>query len=272
LARHLRDEILRCAETLGGAAELWPARHGFGGGRTTATLDRELEDLRGRGETVTFAQFYAGTALKSVGKDAKHPTLGANLTEGEDWSAAGRRRFRLFRRLSGIKVRAIRVVDYGCGSLRVGQHFIRHGAPGSYVGLDVIPDFFRMGLEMIGEEVVSEKRPFLGLIGDGPAEARAAGHGANLVVSSAVAFHVHPVEMGTFVANIDGASRKPGCVVLFDAVLHPEAVRYAHRGWARPLEFYLSLFPGLRFVGSHGAKEMRREGRHMSMELLEFRR
>lgn len=266
------DEIMYCAKVFGGRAQHWPARYDLNNRRKVAQLDRTLQERRASGEDLTFGQFYATTVLEQVKAGASHQTLGANLKTAEDWSSAGRLKYELLCNLSGVSHADARVVDYGCGSLRIGQHFIRALNPGHYLGLDVIPDFYKQGLDLLGPDLVAEKAPVLGVIGDPVAEDRAAAHGADLVFASAVAFHVHPDEMGQFARNIDRASARPGCIVLFDAMIHPEMLRYAHRGWAHPLDRYKALFPGLDLVQSVNQREEIRDGKTLSMQLLMFHR
>jgi cyclopropane fatty-acyl-phospholipid synthase-like methyltransferase len=51
------------------------------------------------------------------------------------------------------------VVDYGCGSFRLGKALIEHQDPGCYWGLDVIDEFLESGLALLEPELKDEKRP-----------------------------------------------------------------------------------------------------------------
>lgn len=237
----------------------------------TAKLDRELDERRKANPDLTFAEFYAETVLDHVNQGEEHPTLGVNLTSGEDWRTGGLKRFRQFQTIAPTSS-TTRLVDYGCGSLLIGQHFIRTLDPGHYAALDVVPDFFEIGKQLLGEATLAEKRPSFGVIGKATDEAKAAALGADVVISSAVAFHVHPDEMPTFKRNILACAGKPGCIVLFDAILGDHSFRYAHRGWAHPLDHYVELFPELAFVKAHNAKAIKRAGVPLTMAMLEFRR
>lgn len=239
--------------------------------KNTEQLDKEFEQRRLTEPNLTFAEFYAQLALEIVKSGESHPTLGQKLDEGVEWSNAGKKRFSLFWSIASLNEHS-RVIDYGCGSLRIGQHFIRALEPEHYVGLDVIDGLYRVGSELLEDDVMDVKRPFLGRIGNPADEARAAGHNADLVLSSAVAFHVHPDELGVFSRNILEFSKKPGCIVLFDAVIFDSEIRYAHRGWSRTLRQYKDVLPSLDFVKMHNVKDYKRAGNQMQMALLEFRR
>jgi hypothetical protein len=51
------------------------------------------------------------------------------------------------------------VVDYGCGSFRLGRALIEHLDPGHYWGLDVIEEFLESGMALLGPELKAEKCP-----------------------------------------------------------------------------------------------------------------
>jgi hypothetical protein len=51
------------------------------------------------------------------------------------------------------------VVDYGCGSFRLGKALIEYLEPAHYWGLDVIDEFLESGLALLEPELKSQKRP-----------------------------------------------------------------------------------------------------------------
>jgi hypothetical protein len=51
------------------------------------------------------------------------------------------------------------VVDYGCGSFRLGKALIEHLDPGHYWGLDVIDEFLESGMALLEPELKAAKRP-----------------------------------------------------------------------------------------------------------------
>ncbi|WP_026362796.1 hypothetical protein [Methylopila sp. M107] len=92
-------------------------------------------------------------------------------------------------------------VDYGCGSLRVGQHFIRRLEPGRYFGLDVVDRFWSDGLTLIEPETLQTKRPAFATIGP-EGLAQAAALKPDLVYSTAVLQHVPPLELKLYFRNL----------------------------------------------------------------------
>jgi len=58
----------------------------------------------------------------------------------------------------GLEPRHV-VVDYGCGSFRLGRALIEYLEPGHYWGLDVIDEFLNSGMALLPEELKAEKRP-----------------------------------------------------------------------------------------------------------------
>jgi hypothetical protein len=58
----------------------------------------------------------------------------------------------------GLQPRHV-VVDYGCGSFRLGKALIEHLEPGRYWGLDVIDEFLESGMALLEPELKAAKRP-----------------------------------------------------------------------------------------------------------------
>ncbi len=90
-----------------------------------------LWSLRNPGRS--FKQFYAECAANSLATNKSHASLGPNLRPGRAASAR-----RTFERLLtyGIRPDDI-VVDYGCGTLRLGTLFIEYLEADRYIGLDI---------------------------------------------------------------------------------------------------------------------------------------
>ena len=61
----------------------------------------------------------------------------------------------------GLKPQHV-VVDYGCGSFRLGKALIQYLEPGHYWGLDVIDEFLESGMALLEPELKAEK--FVGLL------------------------------------------------------------------------------------------------------------
>ncbi|MDQ7247040.1 SAM-dependent methyltransferase [Dongia sedimenti] len=109
-----------------------------------------------------------------------------------------------------------KVVDYGCGSLRIGMHFIDHLAPKRYWGVDVTRRFFEDGLRLLDERLVAEKAPRLEVISE-PTLQAIQDWRPDWVFSVSVLMHVPPAEIETFLRKITELLA-PGAraVILFD--------------------------------------------------------
>jgi hypothetical protein len=97
-------------------------------------------------------EYYARSIVRRVQKGA-HPAIGAAArsvrapTELLDILLA-----------QGLEPRHV-VVDYGCGSFRLGKALIQYLDPGHYWGLDVIEEFLESGMAMLEPELKAAKRP-----------------------------------------------------------------------------------------------------------------
>ena len=109
-----------------------------------------------------------------------------------------------------------KVVDYGCGSLRIGMHFIDHLAPRKYWGVDVTKRFFEDGKRLLDPRMVAEKAPRLDVICE-PALQDIQAWKPDFVFSISVLMHVPPAEVEDFLRKITDLLN-PGAraVILFD--------------------------------------------------------
>ncbi len=216
----------------------------------------------------TYAQYQTSRELISLGKGKDHATLGKKLRKYPDnWWDAGIEGFARLKRMSKLKPDD-RVVDYGCGSLRIGGHFIRFLDPERYFGVDVTDGFYEMGKDLIGPEMVAEKRPRFAVIGDASVAAAAA-FAPDIVYSTAVSYHVHPSETPVYYGNLQRIAAKPGARLFFDVSISDVPLR--NKSWCWPLDFYVKSLPELEFVRMDGGV-YRPEGANFSMGMLEFRR
>ncbi len=146
-----------------------------------------------------FSDYYVEAVAKWLDAGRPHPTLGKKLEGDLPWEESGLHEMALFLE-EGLRPEHV-CVDYGCGSLRIGQHVMRYVDPGNYWGLDVTDRFYRDGVEMIGPEEIAERRPNLRVITpETVAEARAAE--PDLVFAVAVLIHVPPEELDDLLRNL----------------------------------------------------------------------
>jgi len=161
----------------------------------------------------SYAEFFAQVIATRQARGGSHRTLGtrdywteflplsASSRDSSGFRDRGRKYFDWFLN-RGLR-RDMTCIDYGCGSLRVGQHFIGHLDTGRYFGLDIIDRFYRDGMSLIEGNVILKRQPrFLVINADALERARDAR--ADLIFSTAVLQHVPPAEVAMFLGNIIG--------------------------------------------------------------------
>lgn len=94
-----------------------------------------------------------------------------------------------------------RLVDFGCGSLWIGEHFMRFLEPGNYIGLDVVDRYYLERLPLLPAGLVEEKRPHLAVISP-PALAEVAARRPDFLIATAVLLHVRPRDLRSFLADV----------------------------------------------------------------------
>ena len=154
-----------------------------------------------------YAKYYADRIVARLDRGKGHPSLGRRLwkksafekPEGE-WSedAFARRGLEQFEKVKSLGITpASTVLDYGCGSLRIGQHFIRYLDPGRFWGLDVTDRFYNDGMALLEAGLAAEKLPHLHVIDDDTlAAARSAS--PDIIYSHAVMMHIPDGELEIF--------------------------------------------------------------------------
>ena len=142
-----------------------------------------------------------------------HPTRGAGSGNLDVWQrGSGTFRFLKAYGLDPLH----KVVDYGCGSLRIGMHFIDHLAPKKYWGVDVTRRFFEDGLRLLDPRMVADKAPRLDQISEETLREIQSWQ-PDWVFSVSVLMHVPPAEVEDFLRKMTNLLA-PGAraVILFD--------------------------------------------------------
>ena len=189
----------------------------------------------------SYADFYVARLREVISSEGSHRSLGRNLRDatGEvPFLEAGRNEFLNYLKWFGIEPNH-RIVDYGCGSLRIGIHFLSYLEKGNYFGLDVTRDFIDLGLERVSEHLGSDHGAHIGLIGTDMERARS--FRPDFVISSNVAYHVHPDETALYFDNLRSLLAK-GSSVIFDGRVAANHGNFDDRHWAWPLAFYQRHF------------------------------
>jgi len=236
--------------------------------------------LRLKGRTPGHGEIYAAKIAAKLRRGEAHATLGGRAWDGaqgdlgtewssESFAARGVAVFEELQRL-GLR-RGMRCLDYGCGSLRIGQHVMRLLDPGCYIGLDVTDEFYTYGLANIGPELIAEKRPHLAVLSDAVIDEQAKAP-PDFLFSSAVVQHVPPRELGTYfgrILKLTGADTT--AVVSF--VIADKVQRTAQFSWFYPAERLIravrDLDPAIRIdVVPYDITDQDRRGRQRQALVL----
>ena len=185
----------------------------------------------------SFGEYYAAAHVRKLARGWPHPTLG-----GFGWDKAGKptawdpcnlatRGADDWAHIRAMGVRPDhRVVDYGCGSLRVGQHAIRELDRGCYRGLDVTDDFFAPAARLLDARLVADKQPVVSVISPSSlAETRL--WKPDVIFSNAVVQHVPPAELRSYFQSLISlvAADSMALVIFVDG---PDGERYQGMNWS----------------------------------------
>lgn len=171
--------------------------------------DQRFRLWRRRHPGGSFAEFYVADVERKLRKRRHHSTLGARGWSGTgsreiDWDSRSfaRRGLVNWRQIVDLGLqRDMRCVDFGCGSLRLGQHAIRYLAPSNYWGVDLTDSFIDAGIELLSPDVIASNKPRFGIIGDELlAEIRE--WSPDFIFANAVLQHVRPEELPLFFRRI----------------------------------------------------------------------
>jgi SAM-dependent methyltransferase len=171
-----------------------------------------------------FQQFYVDTIEGHLtGEGGTHSTLGPHPI----WEAQGQE---VLQELieQGLKPTDI-VVDFGCGTLREGLHFIRYLEPGHYIGLDIDERVLQAGRRLVRPELLALKRPFLAIVSEEVIDQVAALKPA-WVASSYVLSQMPPWEVDEYVDNLAKLMEGGGRAIL-QVRLRWRTKQYSKTGW-----------------------------------------
>jgi SAM-dependent methyltransferase len=188
-----------------------------------------------------FSQFYVDHVLSATEKGKGHPTLGtrgftktkpgAVAWTPESFAQRGCEQWSYYSRVTNL-TRHGKCVDFGCGSLRVGQHAIRQLERGCYWGLDVTDAFITSGLQLIDPSIISQKQPHFSVIEDSSIEQVRAWK-PDAIFANAVLQHVPPPELPTFFRRI-GRLLAPGAIAAIVFIADSSITQVKAMSWAYP--------------------------------------
>jgi hypothetical protein len=179
--------------------------------------------------SASFADFYVDHVTRHLDHGVGHPSLGKLYRPNDGRYRRGRVRFDFLLEL-GLKPEHV-CVDYGCGSLRLGQFLISYLDTGHYWGLDVTDRFYRDGLDLVPHSVAETKKPNLRITSE-ESLTQAASASPDFIVCYAVLQHVPPSEMEIFFTRLMSPMNESTVL----AISFYEAATDARRGatgWAQ---------------------------------------
>lgn len=191
------------------------------------SLLSSFQKWKKREKNGSFSDFYVEMEWKKVRTGAQHQSLGINLGEGV-FEEAGLEAFNKLLKW-GLKPHH-HCVDYGCGSLRIGQHLISYLNPNCYWGLDVTDQFYQLGVEKIPTEKLAEKKPQFYKI-NAETLTQAAENEIDYVWCSGVLIHIPPFELKDFLTQIL-TLLGPNTAIFIDMAAYQENAQISPLSWA----------------------------------------
>ncbi len=127
--------------------------------------DSQWRAIKESNPGASFGKYWTEQDAREMLEDGKaRRSLGPRLKDAQgnplDFWQAGVRKFEQLIKIGQVTPNS-RVVEYGCGSLRLGAHFIKFLQPKKFFGLDITDAYYEMGKEIVGADLISEKQPHL---------------------------------------------------------------------------------------------------------------
>ena len=235
--------------------KVFNVEHANGKKRTLAEFQAEVaafEDWRVHNPSATVKAFYAERKKTQIASGAAQSTFGTDLKSGRSFETSG---VSAFQDLVAFGLRpSDTCVDYGCGTLRIGQHIIKYLGPGKYWGFDIADWVLEDGKSLIGSEVVADKNPQLRVISR-EAVLQAAACKPAMLFSAKVMQHVHTDELAEYFDNIMTIIGTSGQAIIITKWSDGDTVRYRVNGWAHSIAIIRDLVTRLG-----GKMEILKEG------------
>ena len=185
----------------------------------------------------SFKDFYAQTAERKLREGKLHNNLGRKISHG----GFGKSGADIFGKLIELGLKPSEtLVDYGCGTLRVGVHAIDYLEPGAYWGLDTSDFLLEQGRELIGDSLWAQKRPHLHTI-SAETVAQATAASPQMLISTKVLNHVHPEELEEYLHNIMQIIGSSGQAIITGKWSEQQTVQTKNRSWVPSLSLVEKL-------------------------------
>jgi SAM-dependent methyltransferase len=203
--------------------------------------DWRFKRWKSRNPDRDFAEFYVDDVVAKINKGSGHPTLGAKgfrsgKNRSVEWdrksfASRGADQWRYYARVTGLAP-GKRCVDYGCGSLRVGQHAIRELNAGDYWGLDISDSFYESGRQLLDPDLIMAKSPRFSVIDDALLD-HVRDWRCDAIFANAVIQHVPQSELHIFFKRI-AKLVAPGAIAAIVFIGGTSIERVKAMSWAYP--------------------------------------
>lgn len=215
-----------------------------GASRVGAWLgERRFRAWKKRNPGRDFSHFYVDDVLARLRKGKGHPTLGRRgflrqragtvTWTSESFSERGAAQWAYYSKVTGAGPGKT-CVDFGCGSLRIGQHAFRDLQAGHYWGLDVTDAFINEGLALIDPALIVDKQPRFSIINDATLDDVRAWR-PDCIFANAVVQHVPLGELKPFFGRI-ARIMAPGTIAAMVFIPGSSVRRVKATSWAYPDE------------------------------------
>lgn len=184
-----------------------------------------------------FSAYYTNRVSAHLSSGQAHGTLGSRIRNPSQYRESAEAYFELFRE-AGLTPED-RVIDYGCGSLRIGSVLIPFLDPGHYHGLDTSERFFQDALSRLPGNLRQEKRPQCGVIDRKSITHLAAKIRPTFLISTHVLIHIPRKELPGFFTNISSLISSGG-LALVDFIQSSKPTRFHELTWSYPLDLLVS--------------------------------
>lgn len=200
--------------------------------------DRRVRAWQVRNPGKSFSDYYVDHVRQHLNRGRPHPTLGRQGFADEvgprigwdqsNFAKRGLDAWFEYRRAGVLP--GMRCVDYGCGSLRVGQHAIRFLDVGNYWGIDITESFIDEGRAMIDPVLLDDKRPRLSVIEDKLIDLIGV-WAPHFIFSHTVLQHVPEAELAPYFDRLI-RMMTPGCKAVIEFITAPATKRIKAMSWA----------------------------------------
>jgi hypothetical protein len=178
-----------------------------------------------RNPLAPYEDYYVDVVMRKVNKGG-HPAIGPKARAVREQSE-----LLDFLKSFGLQPGDV-AVDYGCGSLRLGEAVMRYLAPGKYWGVDITHEFYDLGLKEIEPELIAEKAPKLGVINE-ETLAKVRADKPKYVASWHVCSKVPEARLEMYIGNIVSLL-SPGSVAIVHFPETAERRQLSGLAWASP--------------------------------------